>query len=78
MSLEKSFVGPLLIKKKKNLTLVINDVPQDKRGSQPLSTPLDTDANKAVSFPTGVRVSHGHCQDAPLKQSKSFTPFQII
>lgn len=51
------------------LTLVINDVPQDKSSTQPLSTPLDTDANKTVCFPTGIWISRGHRKDTPLKKS---------
>lgn len=54
------------------LTLAINDVPQDKCSTKPPSTPLDTDANKTVCFPTGIWVSHGHRKDTALKQSAHF------
>lgn len=65
---------PLALPNKKShkpLTLFINNIPQDKCGSQAFPSSLDTNAGKSIGFPVGMRVGHGHCQNTPWKQLTS-------
>lgn len=49
--------------------MVIDNIPQHKSGPQSFPSSLDTDADKSVGLPVGMRVGHGHRQDTAWKQA---------
>lgn len=48
-----------------NLTLVINNVSEDKSGPQALPSSLSADTNKAAHFSVCIRVRHRHSKYTP-------------